>query len=136
MSAIVKRSGKRGLLIGINSYPNLVSKDLDGCINDVSAMNELLRDNFGFRNEDLTVLKDDEATHDGILDAFDSLIRNAEKGDIVVIQFSGHGSQMRASPDRNKANGYSQTIVPHDSGRGSDKENRDIIDDVIYLKML
>jgi hypothetical protein len=136
MSAFLRNNTNRyGLLVGINSYPNFGSNcNLDGCLSDVSAMSQLLRDNFGFSDQGLILLQDDQATRQGILDAFDSLTRRAEKDDIIVIQFSGHGSEMRAA-EGIKPNGYYQTIVPHDSGR-NDKKNLDIIDDLIYLKML
>lgn len=135
MTVFINNSNKKGLLIGINSYPNFGPRcNLDGCINDVSVMGQLLRETFGFSNQGLTTLRDDQATQQGILDAFDSLIQRAEKDDIIVIQFSGHGSQMKADKGI-KPNGYYQTIVPHDSGR-NDKKNLDIVDDLIYLKML
>ncbi|MGH9765598.1 MAG: caspase family protein, partial [Blastocatellia bacterium] len=135
MSETVTKAKKRGLLIGINNYPNLGPKAaLDGCLNDVSAISQLLVDTFEFPSDALTVLRDEQATRTGILDAFDSLIQATEKDDVIVIQFSGHGSQMTARLG-SKPNGLDQTIVPYDSGR-KDKPNRDIVDNEIYLKML
>jgi hypothetical protein len=99
---------KKALLIGINDYRNLPRyseqlgrwiNDLKGPVNDVSIMKKLLVSRYGFREEDIKVLKESEATRDKILNTFESwLINGTNKGDLVLFYFSGHGTQV---PDQN-----------------------------------
>ncbi len=112
---------KFALLVGINRYkfPNKVSP-LEGCVNDVEDMKALLIGKFGFEPENIKVLINDEATHQGIIDAFKShLIAQAQRDDIVVFHYSGHGSMMRDEENGDEADGWDETIVPYDS-RGED----------------
>ena len=108
---------KLALLVGINKYkysdPKNGFYNLHGCINDIHRMRTLLIGKFGFKADDVKMLPDEQATHQGILDAIQSfLINQAHSGDIVVIHFSGHGSQ---ASDPSKINQLDETIVPYDS---------------------
>lgn len=140
MSSDVKHAaaarGKRALLIGINRYPNLPGHDLSGCVADALALSQLLNERFGFPAADISLLLDQQATRDGILQALDRLKEQSSEDDIVVISYSGHGSQV-ASEEDDEEEGLDETLVPHDSGRGS-HPNRDIRDDEIreYLARL
>jgi hypothetical protein len=123
------------LLIGINKYPNFTARyQLDGCVNDVELMNGILRENFGFHAANITPLRDEEATRDGILTAMDALIDRVGKDDLVVICYSGHGSQI-TDREGDEPDGQDETIVPYDSGR-EPHDNRDITDDEIYERLL
>jgi hypothetical protein len=107
---------KWALLIGINNYkyPNKVSP-LAGSINDVNDVRQVLIGKFEFPPQNILVLKDSQATHAAIISAIQNhLIANARPGDIVVIHYSGHGSQM---PDvtGKMISGLDETIVPYDS---------------------
>ncbi len=85
---------KLALLIGINDYEKV--SDLDGCVNDVENMKTLLRDKFGFAEENIKILVNEYATRKAILETFqEHLIARAKQGDLVVFHFSGHGSQMK-----------------------------------------
>lgn len=114
------------LLIGINRYASPAVPDLAGCVNDVMVMNALLQSRFGVAAEAITVLTNEAATHATIRAAWrDRLLtplqawaaerrahaKPAEQP-AVLIYFSGHGSQALAV---NKASGYDETLVPHDS---------------------
>ncbi len=105
--------------------------DLDGSLNDVQAMQEVLQARFGFAKENTHVLStplirglsEREATRQNILDAISKyLIEEAKPGDIVVFYYAGHGSQMRNSKSREAASaggtGQDETIVPADANRG------------------
>lgn len=125
---------KLALLIGINVYPKLAPRyRLNGCLNDVDAMALTLREHFGFSEADMTLLRDAQATRDGILAALDALVNRAEQDDVVVIHYSGHGSQI-TDREGDEADGKDETIVPYDSGRGR-QPNRDITDDEIYVRL-
>jgi caspase domain-containing protein len=125
-------SGRRwAVLAGIDEYPNLrADQQLAGCINDVELMAALLPERFGFSSDGITLLRNAEASRKAILDALDGLVAKAEADDVVVVHYSGHGSQM-TDREGDEGDGLDETIVPADSGRG-DAENRDITDDEIY----
>jgi hypothetical protein len=121
---------KRALLIGINKYPNMKAKgQLKGCVNDVLAIKETLEHQFGFDGNEITVLKDEQATRDGIIRELKKLVVECEPNDVIVFHFSGHGSR-RGSEIPGKPDGLEETLVPYDSGRKKHK-NRDISDENI-----
>ncbi len=88
---------RRALLVGINNYKN-PKDNLNGCINDVKNMWDILKSNFGFRNDDIRMLVDERATKNGIISRLEWMVKNAQAGDVLVFHYSGHGSQIR---DRN-----------------------------------
>lgn len=117
------------LLIGIDRYRYF--DPLAGCVNDVMAMAQVLLEHFGFRPENVLRLTGEAATQAGIRAALRELLPRLGEGDVVVLHFSGHGSQMR-DREGDEADGWDETIVPFDSGR-YDEPNRDISDDEIHL---
>jgi hypothetical protein len=121
---------KWALLIGIDGYLHV--RPLNGCGNDVKAMHQILTGAFKFPDENVTVLTDGAATREGILAALKDLSGRVGEHDIVVVHYSGHGSQM---PDRegDEPDGMDETILPCDTGRAAPFDNRDITDDEIYL---
>jgi len=124
-------STRRALLIGIEDYPSLTK--LRGCINDVRLMRAILQETFGFPEANITTLENAAATRDAILLAFDSLIAATGAGDVVVIHYAGHGSQM-TDLEGDEPTGLDSTIMPFDS-EGWQGLNRDITDDEIGLKL-
>jgi hypothetical protein len=137
---------KWALLIGINEYPKLAAQyHLHGCLNDVAAIEQLLTSSqFLFPRENIVRLTSPAgdsaqlATRANILAAFESHLTGNHRirnGDVVVIYYSGHGSQI---PDEegDEEDGYDETIVPCDSGnRTSRKEVLDISDDEIAIML-
>lgn len=117
-------AGRHALLIGINSYPYVAGARLAGARNDVVRVGRLLRDRFGFPDDHLLLLVDEEATQAAIRAAFEELLGRVGREDSVVCFYSGHGSRL-AAPERSE--GWLESIVPHDSGRG-EHPNRDIAD--------
>jgi hypothetical protein len=136
MATALESRGRWALLIGIDRYPNFGSEwQLDGCGNDVAIVHDTLSRRFGFRTDQIEVLRDEQATRDGILAAMEALVDRAGKDDEVVFFYSGHGSQQPDGPEKDEADGYDETLVPCDSGRIS-LPNRDISDDEVYLWLL
>lgn len=105
---------QRALLIGINNYLNV--EPLHGCLNDVEAMRTLLTTRYQFPKNNVRTLTDTGATRVNILAAFQQLIDSSNPGDIVVIHYSGHGSQIT---DHNAFNNQDETLIPYDYSRGS-----------------
>jgi hypothetical protein len=135
MSAANHDRNKWALLIGINQYAKLAARyQLNGCVNDVELMASILEDNFGLPQGNITLLRDEEAKRDDILAAMDDLVDRVAEDDLVVVHYSGHGSQM-TDREGDEPDGLDETIVPHDSGRSPDP-NRDITDDEIFARLL
>jgi hypothetical protein len=89
---------KRALLVGINQYPG--RSPLSGCVTDVELQRQLLIHRFGFQISDCVVLTDQQATRSAILDAFTThLIQSTQPGDVVLVHFSGYGSQLSQQAD-------------------------------------
>jgi len=107
---------------------------LQGPLTDVAAMHVLLQETYGFA--DIRELKEEQATRQGILDAINQLIADTEKGDRVVIYYSGHGSQRLDS--KSSKNQRDQTIVPVDAWKGvkdiRDKELAQLFDKIVFDK--
>jgi len=107
---------KYAVLVGINNYkyPDRISP-LMGSINDIEDMRQILIGKFEFPPENILVLTDAQATHAAIIEAIKTqLIAKAQAGDIVVFDYSGHGSQMK-DPSGKRISGLDETIVPYDS---------------------
>lgn len=108
--------------------------DLDGAVNDADAMTEILVHRFGFARENVRVLRNREATHAAILDAIRShLVMPAQRGDVSVFFYAGHGSRVRDS--RSPKEQRDQSIVPVDAASGgwdiADKELHALFNDAL-----
>ncbi len=108
------------LLVGINEYPEPRHR-LDGCVNDVTRMEEFLRARLdtttGFLLESPVKLLNEQATRPAVIEAFRGTLGRARQGDVALFYYSGHGSQERApkefwhlEPDR-----LDETLVCYDS---------------------
>jgi uncharacterized caspase-like protein len=110
----VEAASKRALLIGIDDYKEV--SDLKGCVNDVELIKSDLVSKFGFPEDNVKTLKNQDATHAGIVAGIrQHLIANAQQGDVVLLHFSGHGSQTRDEVGGDEIDGYDETLVAHDS---------------------
>src|SRR3954453_6397605 len=80
---------KLALCIGINDYPGTVN-DLSGCVNDAQDWSAAL-DARGFTVRQLI---DKAATKKAMQGEMERLVKDAKSGDVAVIQYSGHGSEL------------------------------------------
>lgn len=85
---------KYALLVGLNKYA-LPNADLNGCVNDVNAMWEMLVNRYGFEADNIRTLIDERATKQAILERIHWLTEVASEGDILLYHHSGHGSHLR-----------------------------------------
>jgi uncharacterized caspase-like protein len=101
----------RALCVGIDSYP---TAPLAGCVRDARTWEGVLR-NLRF---DVTTIVDAEATRQRVLDALGSLVRSAQPGELIVFQYSGHGTQ---AEDLNvdESDRYDEALVPVDYQSGA-----------------
>jgi metacaspase-1 len=105
---------KRALLIGINKY-QIPGADLRGCVNDVRDLSAALIEFYGFKKRDIKILLDGAATQKAMQAGITALVRGAKKGDVLVLHYSGHGSNV---PDdeknRDEADGRDEILCPTD----------------------
>lgn len=92
---ITKYDGSFALVVGINAYEKL--SPLLGAVNDASAVADLLRSRFEFREEDIFVLLDQAATQRSVLDHLEILSQKASPDDRVLFFFAGHGATPRTN---------------------------------------
>lgn len=117
-------SVKRALLIGINKYKNVPK--LQGSLNDIETMRQILITRWGFADSHITMVTDEAATRTGMLAALEQLVKDAGPNDTVYVHYSGHGSQVEDLNGDEPDDHLDETLVPQD-GRSGDV--RDITDD-------
>jgi len=103
---------KKAVLIGINRY-RIPGADLRGCVNDVKNMQSVLTRSYGFKGGDITVLTDFAATKKGIESAIRKLVQGGRKGDVLLVHFSGHGSNVPDN-DGDEADDRDEILCPTD----------------------
>ena len=105
---------KIALIIAISKYPSNSGWGELSSNNDVKLIKDaLLRQ--GFKEENITVLTDKQATLAGMASAFDKdLIQKAKPGDIAVFHFSGHGQQIE-DDNGDEGDGLDESIIPYDA---------------------
>lgn len=102
------KAGRRiALCIGIDDY---TGRPLSGCVADARLWGKTLG-NLGFQT---SILAQHDAEYDNLKAEIQKLIRSGQAGDSLVLQYSGHGTQV---PDLNgdEATGNDQAVCPIDS---------------------
>ncbi|KAJ1665592.1 Ca(2+)-dependent cysteine protease [Coemansia sp. RSA 1813] len=109
---------KRALLIGINYFGS--KHMLKGCINDVHNMKKFIVEHFGFKEDDMVILTDDQRenkrrmpTHDNIIKAMKWLVSDARMNDSFFFHYSGHGTTIESN-NSEEIDGRDETICPVD----------------------
>lgn len=89
---------KYALVVGINKYYQkpgvLYPRVLQGCVNDALAMQSVLKQKFGFSQENIILLSDERASRANVIASFETIISKIKPGDAFVFFFSGHGVWM------------------------------------------
>lgn len=154
---------RRALLIGIDSYqpPGSSEKEslkqektassepesmcrytwttLDGAVNDAKRMKDMLITKYGFKEKDIVLLNEQQATREGILNGLrNHLLKSAAAGDISLFYYAGHGSQVLNSKSKEEDK-KDESIVPFDSNKGAmdirDKELGKIFNEIETKKI-
>jgi hypothetical protein len=103
---------KRAVLIGINQY-RIPGADLRGCVNDVKNMEGILKEFYGFSEEEIVVLTDFAATKKSMESAIAKLVSAGRSGDILLLHYSGHGSNVPDN-DGDEADRRDEILCPTD----------------------
>eukprot|EP00531_Pseudo-nitzschia_arenysensis_P015276 CAMPEP_0116156398 /NCGR_PEP_ID=MMETSP0329-20121206/22812_1 /TAXON_ID=697910 /ORGANISM="Pseudo-nitzschia arenysensis, Strain B593" /LENGTH=357 /DNA_ID=CAMNT_0003653481 /DNA_START=96 /DNA_END=1169 /DNA_ORIENTATION=+ len=125
---------RKALFIGINYIGQ--RGELRGCVNDVVNIKEFLEQRYEL--EEKMILTDDPKTEpetdftptrENIIAAFRWLVKDAKKGDSLLLHYSGHGGRVK-NTDGTEKSGYDQTVVPVDhrtAGQIVDDEVHDVL---------
>ncbi|MBN9669911.1 caspase family protein [Roseibium aggregatum] len=103
---------QKALLVGINDYPNEGDR-LDGCVNDVFTMSEVLQRG-GMPASSIRTCLDSRATAKGILERMAWLLDDPGPGDELVFYYSGHGARYPEYGPDGEPDRYVETLVPWD----------------------
>ncbi len=110
---------KRALVIGIGAYPAETGwQAIHGDVDVAIAVDYLQQ--AGFESAHIATLLNEQATYQGIQNAFQSLITQAGNGDLIYVHFSGHGQRITDVDGdeaiRNpKRAGYDEAWIPFDA---------------------
>ena len=124
---------KLALLIGINYFNT--SYQLNGCINDVNNLKDLLINNLSFNSDEIIIMNDNSLnnnypTYDNIIKQLKFIIQKAnnENYDEIWFSYSGHGYYINDTNNDEK-DGYDECLVPL-NGYITDDTFYDIISDL------
>jgi len=104
---------KRALIVAIANYGPFTGWDTIHSENDLPLVAEAARQ-LGIPDSGIRVLKNEEATFQGILEALYQLKESSRAGDFIYFHFSGHGQQ-KQDFDGDEADGFDEALVPYDS---------------------
>ena len=128
-------SNRKALCVGINQYKNYPDSALQGCVNDVVDMTDVLKKHLAFTDKDIVKLTDAQATKANIMKNLKEMVDGAKAGKYAYLVFSqsGHGTQVPDTsgdePDRSD-----EAFCPHDLAQKGNKwdPNYIITDDELH----
>lgn len=127
----IEASTRRALVIGLGEQLDKSWGKINGD-KDVPLVVTMLKST-GFT--DIVSLTNAKATKARIVNAFNSLINRSQKGDILYIQFSGHG-QMMTDLNGDEKDGMDETWIPYDAYLkycANDRGDKHLSDDEVSL---
>jgi WD40 repeat protein len=77
------------LAIGIDNYSDW--PPLKNAVNDAMSFQEVLRKKYNYQEENITIITNEKATKQNIIEAFKAIIEKVGPNDKLIIYFSGHG---------------------------------------------
>lgn len=107
---------QKGLFVGIDKYPQY---PLNGCVADAMEWSAIMQV-IGFTDQQ--VILNENATRNNIMDALTKLITTAQAGDVLVFQYSGHGTQLPDLDGDEKLGEtpkYDESMIPIDYEAGA-----------------
>ena len=128
----------RALVFGLGKQADTMWGKINGD-NDIYYVKQMLQ-KAGYT--DIVSLKNEQATKQAMVDAFKSLARRCQKGDVVYIHYSGHGQLMtdldgdEALKWNNSHSQWDEAWIPYDAYMvygPKDKGEKHLCDDEIAL---
>jgi hypothetical protein len=96
------------LCVGINDYPGTDS-DLAGCVNDATDWAAVFEE----RSFSVRKMLNKKATGRAMREAIRDLVAKGKSGDLIVVQYSGHGSFV-PDVDGDEPDGTDECLCPYD----------------------
>lgn len=114
LKTFAQEPNKVALIVAISKYPSTSGWGELSSSNDVKLIKDALFRQ-GFKEQNITVISDRQATSSGISNAIDKdLIQKVRAGDIAFFHFSGHGQQIQ-DDSGDEADGLDESLVPYDA---------------------
>jgi len=104
---------KHALIIAVGDYPARTGWSSISSVNDVALINDALVGQ-GFASDNISILKNEQATKAGIMQAIADLQSKIQPGDVVVIHYSGHGQQI-FDDNGEEIDDKDEALVPYDA---------------------
>ncbi|MDD2723882.1 MAG: caspase family protein [Methylovulum sp.] len=82
---------KYALLVGVSKFQNGIG-GIQTAVKDIESIKDALKKSSGFKEENITLIKDERATKNNILNALRELKNKASPNDSVVFYISTHGT--------------------------------------------
>lgn len=114
LQAAAQTPEKYAVIVAISNYAPSTGWNKLNSENDIPLIRESLKRQ-GFKEANISIIRDKEATKQGILMAMQQqFLTKAKAGDICVFHFSGHGQQVMDN-NGDEADGYDEALVTYDS---------------------
>lgn len=112
------RDGRYALVVGIADYPG-VDSDLPLVENDVVAVLSMLKNDFGYSDSEIFVLRNEQATRNNVVRAVREFLGQAGPEGHALLYYSGHGTQTEGNlalvePLDPEPDGKDEAIVLYD----------------------
>lgn len=101
---------KYALIIAIGDYPEETDWRDISSVNDVGILEPAFR-KLGF--SEIRKLINEQASKDGIIQAFEQLSNELKEGDQVIVHISSHGQQIWDNENGDEVDGYDEAIVAY-----------------------
>ena len=108
---------KYALLVGINEYQDSNLRNLQYAVSDAEAIRSILVDVYHYPEENVILLKDEQATREEVMASLSRYIEDdIEENSQLLVYFAGHGTTI--------GNQFNQSgfLLPHDAKVGSPSE--------------
>ena len=119
---------KKALLIGINYTGQNVQ--LNGCVNDINNIKNILITNFGYNAANIKMLLNENATDINMKNEIINLTKGCVEGDVLFFYYSGHGVDVANKQNADKGE-QDDALVPVNYN-----VNGVIIDDWLYTNLV
>ncbi len=115
-SSTVAGAGERAaLILGNNAYPGRAK--LDNCVNDATAVRDLLRDQLGFAESKMVFATDQNRI--GLYSKLEEFKKKAAGADIALVYYAGHGME--------SLDGRETFLIPTDADLAGAVESESIL---------
>lgn len=108
-----EQAPKRALLVGVNRHAD-PSFNLEGCVNDVYRVSEILQTRFGYEADSVRMLIDERATSTNIRERLEWLLEDADDDAQRLFYYSGHGVRIPGYNALEVVDQQDEALVPHD----------------------